>query len=527
MAWVSLFRTEFASLGTHIIASVGFFNNIHLYQSLDYFSDMAIQQPLLHLWSLGIEEQFYMVWPLLIGLLVRHPRWQSGILAGIVMLSLTINIIDIQFHPEATFYLLPSRLWQLAAGGILAHVGYGQQASPLSTTQANLLAYGAIAIIAVCVGLYHHALNYPGWYALLPTLAAVGLIAAGSHTWVNRTVLSHPVAVWVGLISYPLYLWHWPVLSFATFLAEFWLTPTVKIGLLLVSMALAAATYYLVERPIRFGRFKHLSAWVILTVFVGIGAVGWLMQSRTITVLAKPDIQNARERYQSVCGGWLGNTALPLAGTCYAYQPDIPAIRRHIVIGDSHARAYTAGLVEADPQAAVFGYASDGCMPIRNFERFDNTSSQAYGCSNPLLLESALQIVQQAVHTTDLPTTIYVVGRYSLINGQGINPNEHMQVRYQEPGGAHTLATADVDALFATGLAQTLDALITLPRTQVVFVDQAPEFPFTPLNCVRIGLFVDTSAQCVVDQTPHPSAFCTLPPSCRYRARDTPHCRTL
>jgi peptidoglycan/LPS O-acetylase OafA/YrhL len=501
IAWISLYLSEFRDLGSNVIASVGFFNNIHLYySSLNYFADFAVRQPLLHLWSLGIEEQFYIFWPLLISMLVRHPRWQAMILASIVMMSFTINIIDIQFHPEATFYLLPSRLWQLACGGILAHVIYGQNTNTLPRSLANILAITGLAIIAVCVGIYNEKLNYPGWYALFPTMAAVLLIAAGSHAWSNRTILAHPIIVWVGLISYPLYLWHWPLLSFATFLAEFWLTPIIKVGILVLSIILAAGTYYFIEQPIRFGRYKNLSAWNILAVFVSIGGLGWLMQSKLVPVLAKIDPQNITQLMPDhKCDRLFRNAELPLQSYCYVDRPpETPITHTNIVIGDSHAGRIVIGLVTTDPHSAIYGYITNGCMPISNFIRFKNNSTQSI--CNAQEFANGLQVVRQTILASETPTTIYLVGRYSLINGHGINTSNRNSTRYQAPNVTHIPTEAEVDAHFQAGLAQTLDTLTTLPHTRVVFVDQVPEMSFTPLNCMRASQLFNISGHCVISQ---------------------------
>gem|GEM_PF-124277 len=503
LAWLSLFPKEFVEIGTHIIASVGFFNNIYLYTSLDYFSDIAIQKPLLHLWSLGIEEQFYIVWPFIIAMLVRQPQWRAGVFTGLVMASFVINIIGIQFQPEATFYLLPSRLWQLAIGGILAHLSTPTDQSLIPARLATGVTVGAGGAVLTSIVLYHHQLAYPGWYALIPTLATVVLIAAGPHAWLNRTLLAHPILVWVGLISYPLYLWHWPLLAFATYMAELWLTPLVKIGIIGISVLCATATYIYVERPLRFGRYRQFPVWGILAIFGGIGTLGIAIQTGHVSAFVKPAVVNLRESNQVVCDTWLDSDTqhIPLAGNCYAHIPVDPAPRTHIVIGDSHARAYTAGLIAADPQAAVFGYASDGCLPLRNIERYDNTSPTAYGCGNPLKLESALQITQRAVGASQTPTTIYLAGRYTLINGSGINPNEQTHVRYQLPGAITVLSDQAVDLLFSNALRSTLDAFVSLPNTRVVFIDQAPEFAFTPANCLRNPWVRDMKTHCVVAQS--------------------------
>src|SRR5262249_9510116 len=146
-----------------------------------------------------------------------------------------------------------SRFWELQAGCLLAALTSAPGRRTLPVAAANALSLTGAALLALSVFLLDDKLRYPGWFALAPTAGAFLLIAAGAGPRFNRNVLAQPMAVWVGLISYPLYLWHWPLLSFASISARGIPAFGVRVAAVLASIGLAAATYVLVEKPIRFG----------------------------------------------------------------------------------------------------------------------------------------------------------------------------------------------------------------------------------------------------------------------------------
>ncbi len=278
--------SEFKQLGKHIAAGAAFFSNIAYMQESGYFDVAGETKPLLHLWSLGVEEQFYIFLPPLLWLLWRSKSNLIQIIALLTAVSFLLNVFTTT-DPTTKFYSPQTRVWELLLGTLLAlcqHSETRNQCLSIRFTQAfsntldkhaNLLSL--LGLLAVISGLIfiNPQKDFPGWWALLPTVGAVLLIAIGTRAWVNRALLSHPILVWIGLISYPLYLWHWPLLSMTTIIEG--TRPSVLHRLIAVALAfiLAIATYLLIEKPLRFGRFSRFKTLFLTASMVLIGLLGY------------------------------------------------------------------------------------------------------------------------------------------------------------------------------------------------------------------------------------------------------------
>ena len=228
---------------------------------------------MLHLWSLGIEEQFYLAWPLLLVLAWRRRAPVLWVIAVVLAASFLANVYTVRLDRTAAFYSPFTRLWELLMGAALA----AWPISPRGRWREAAAAAG-LALIAAAVAVLDESRVFPGLWALLPTAGTWLLLAVGPEAWVNRAVLSRPALVWVGLCSYPLYLWHWPLLSFARLVHGS--TPPWPVRLSLVSAAavLAWATYTLVERPIRHGAWRRLMVPALSAAMVVLLAAAVLVQ---------------------------------------------------------------------------------------------------------------------------------------------------------------------------------------------------------------------------------------------------------
>lgn len=256
LGWRQFIPSDFERLGRDIAAGASYLSNIFFWSETGYFDKTAAEKPLLHLWSLAVEEQFYIIFPLT-AFVAWKKRWNLLlVISEIGILSFVSNVAVVSHHPAAAFYLPQARFWELMIGSSLAYAGLFFKAafSILSgrTFRNSSAMLGVLLLLAGIFGL-SPKLHYPGWWALIPTAGATFLIFSGRDAWINRTILSNRVCVFVGLISYPLYLWHWPILSFARMMVDHDLDSGILIALVALAFLLAWLTYEFVEKPIRFG----------------------------------------------------------------------------------------------------------------------------------------------------------------------------------------------------------------------------------------------------------------------------------
>ena len=294
--WFALLADEYKQLGKHIAGGAAFISNFIFWNESGYFDNSAETKPLLHLWTLGIEEQFYIVWPVLLWASWKKKFNLLTITIVIATVSFLLNMKGLHSDAIATFYSPQSRFWELLLGSVLAYVTlykrdllvnqkhkldmwlsaviYANSPNKKGNTLRNIQSLLGAALISIGILIITKEQHFPGTWALLPTLGAVLIISAGSQSWLNRVILSNRVLVWFGLISFPFYLWHWPLLSFARIVESGVPTPEIRLGTVVVSIVLAFVTYKLIEKPIRFGRFGNAKTIVLTVLMVAVGSVG-------------------------------------------------------------------------------------------------------------------------------------------------------------------------------------------------------------------------------------------------------------
>ncbi|MDH5655527.1 MAG: acyltransferase [Spirochaetia bacterium] len=285
--WISLFADEYAQLGKHIAASAASVQNIILWQESGYFDNASDSKPLLHLWSLGIEEQFYILWPFFLWLFSKNNIKKHYLLIFVFFASFLFSIYIIYIDVSEAFYSPLTRCWELASGSFLAyiHLYHFEKINLLKnkviqffSADESLLNHilsflGLILIIIAIFTLSENSL-FPGFWALLPVAGSFILIFAGQNAWINKIILSNRIAVYTGLISYPLYLWHWPLFSFLHILKGQTLSLELRFYLLILSFILASLSYHFVEKYLRstvYGRLKAggLTFFMLILFFAG------------------------------------------------------------------------------------------------------------------------------------------------------------------------------------------------------------------------------------------------------------------
>jgi len=381
IGWFVLLPDEFSNLGKHIAAGGAFVANIVYWQEADYFAKPSELKPLLHLWSLGIEEQFYLIWPPVLYFIWKR-RWIVGAFIWLMIIaSFFTNVWASSSMPVATFYLPVTRFWELLLCSWLAYSQIVQTEHVVATKNNASISFGELEIsfanlkglcglLLLSIGFISISKDvvYPGWWALLPTGGTFLLISASEESWINRNFLSCRVLVAIGLMSYPLYLWHWPLLSFGRIIENEDSRLIIVIAALSLSFLLSWLTTRFVEKPARFSRYPSvkLTAGFALAVAViallGLGGEFGVFSSR----LGTPTVSE-----------------LNIALTDWKFPKDSnfkkesgfrlveqPGATKSVVlfIGDSHIEQYIPRvkyLRALTPHSVVFA-THEGCPPNPN-----------------------------------------------------------------------------------------------------------------------------------------------------------------
>jgi peptidoglycan/LPS O-acetylase OafA/YrhL len=365
LGWLWMLPGPFAQLGSDAFASAAFLANIALLLQSGYFDVESAKKPLLHLWSLGIEEQFYLAWPLLLMLAVRLRLSILGVAAVLGIGSFLLNVALIGSDPVATFYLPFTRAFELLAGAVLACAwSRVDQAVGASNWRAAI----GVVLIVVAAGVLDSQRAFPGWWALLPVIGTALLISAPA-AWVNRVALASPPLVWIGLISYPLYLWHWPLLVFMGAIKFGPLSLPERELILLASALLAWLTYRFVETPFRLRapsprKIYALGAGMALVAIAGgVVVYGQGLDFRLpaeIRAIANVPTQNTRWRFHQCL--------LDLSREMSFADDCVDRGRRPLVMvwGDSTAAALIPGLRKAQDTRnfGIAQFTSSSCVPI-------------------------------------------------------------------------------------------------------------------------------------------------------------------
>jgi peptidoglycan/LPS O-acetylase OafA/YrhL len=404
---------EQRSLARSAMAVAFFASNFFFFTTTGgYFDAPSFSMPLLHTWSLAVEEQYYLIWPLLMLLLLRFFRgtaaestlrvrvlWALGLMS---LISLAVSIGMTPEHPSFSFYLLPARVWEFAIGGIVGLAASAFYARLRSWGEG--LAVLGLALIVYSVVMFNDGTPFPGAAAIVPVGGTAMLIfgmTANEHGIVRRLLASRPL-VFIGLLSYSWYLWHWPLLSFYR---------TYSLGaksLAANSLAIAGAlvlawlTYVWIERPARMyrkGPFRSIRA----TLFTG-GAICLLTLSLSAGLWAWRHYQQSAEAYRWITTARADRpffvevcaqperplvADLPLEECTYGPDKQHPKL---LLWGDSHAHHLLPMLTEAFPNVAVYELTMPRCVPLVGPESEKLTQSKSCNEFNQRALQEILAL---------------------------------------------------------------------------------------------------------------------------------------
>ena len=373
--WYVLLPADYKQLGKHMAAGAAFVSNFAFWNESGYFDSGSKLKPLLHLWSLGIEEQYYIFWPFIVLYAWKRKISLFKVCLVILAISFAINIFTAKNNAVAAFYSPLSRFWELLIGSVLAYTSMQTAKTPKSATADNWTAWAGVALLAIGVYFINPERRFPGFWALFPTLAAYLLIKAGPKAWFNQYVLSNKLLVWIGLISFPLYLWHWPIFVF-TEIRSGELATALKLSLIALSILLSWLTYRFVERPIRFGKLivetKTIPLGLCAVLLATAMAGGYACQRDGFSFRFPKFIQALLNNQPKLDEGWRsGQCILDQGHPSSEFSPScVDKDKRPLLFlwGDSHAAALYPGLKHLqDTGAYSFGVAQRTgavCPPI-------------------------------------------------------------------------------------------------------------------------------------------------------------------
>lgn len=476
-----LFSDELNSLSKHVMGGAGFISNFILWNESGYFDSAVNKKPLLHLWSLAIEEQFYLTWPVTLFLLWKY---RINVFTATLLIAITsfiLNVKGIKSDAIATFYSTHTRIWEIMVGGLLAHLWRDKERfKPLMLNLNNLLnkiifhtqnsentlknfisIVGFVTIIGCMFFLKERF--FPGWKALIPVLGTSLLIAAGPTAFINRLFLSNRFMVWIGLISYPLYLWHWPLISFLYI--YFGETPSLALRTyaVLSSVLLAWFSYRIIEIPFKSPQSQSCNNRSIKTLYLVLiitSAFSYFQYRKTDKYTDDPFLFKPFYAKTNEC-----LKKYDLNNLTFCVGSNLKKESSVLVIGDSHANHLFAGLKTYYKlkKEEVINWGAGTCLPFYNLNA-ENNGTKCVADINATLEKA---IADKNLHTIILSafysmyTTEDVVFK-SLSNPTLLNRNE----------------------IFRLSIKETLDKLIKANKKVVLFYD-VPTLNFDPRDCQR------------------------------------------
>ncbi len=497
LCWLVLFPQPLVEAGKAVIYTVLFIANFRLAGAAGYFDAWNQDHPLLHTWSLAVEEQFYFIWPVLLLLLVTFvPRQRQAlfIFAGLV-LSLVCSQILSEIWPRSAFYHLPSRAWELLAGALLAF-----RFTPEITNKRVALALSLVGLVLIFVPafFYYKEMQFPGLSAVPPVLGAVLLIygESGVRTSVGA-ILSWKPVVFIGLISYSLYLWHWPAIALpqAVFARE--LTTVETLIAVTTALALSIFSYFCIETPFRRRPASKIASsqpispsyrrWPIYPAILGVASAvvlcvggGFFQKQNGAPWRFAAEVQpllpvSNKQAWKKTCSSPV--KILQGVQYCHIGLATDDDIGDFVLWGDSHSENYIHELSKIYRSGTLFIHP--GCQPVLGATYLaTNETVLALHCR-----EMKIAVMNEIARRK--PRTVMIVARWTYFDKTPYGLERRASGRFvadDMPKGSGQMSVREV---FLRQLTRTVTE-ITATGAKVVLLAQAPEIKQNPRNCAAI-----------------------------------------
>ncbi|MBS7327983.1 MAG: acyltransferase [Oxalobacter sp.] len=392
-----LLADEYQQLGKHVAGGAGFVSNIILFREKGYFDNASATKPLLHLWSLGIEEQFYIFWPLILWLTWKFKKnamfWVAFVIATS---SLVMNLYWFKTKPDMDFFMPHTRIWELLCGAMLAwgNLHWKERAGIVKARLGgdrlnHFLSINGFILLVVSI-VFMQEKGFPGWQAILPIVATVLIIMAGKDAILNRWILSNKVLVWFGLISYPMYLWHWPLISMKRVIHGEHPSVGYCISAFVVCTVLAWLTTRFIENPLRFGEHGKAKTVGLFLAMIVLGSVGLAISAKkgipqryldSQTIEKNNFLEKVKKESQLRCNAFFSEWN-SIKGINCRFQHE-PGKNNIAVIGDSHASHLFIGMTQFTGKGeGVAAFPASGTPPFigvqenKKFYRFHQKAWQ-------------------------------------------------------------------------------------------------------------------------------------------------------
>lgn len=502
--WFTLISDEYKQLGKHIAGGAGFVSNFMFWNESGYFDNAVDTKPLLHLWSLGIEEQFYIVWPLLLMFVWKRRLNILTITLVIATLSFALNTHKVAGDAVAAFYAPQMRFWELLAGAVLAHmtlhktllfptfrhrfdawlgrVIYAPAPPPDGSTLRNFQSCVGALFIVISIAVITKDKHFPGWWALLPVLGAVLIISAGAQAKINRVILSNRVMVSIGLVSYPLYLWHWPLLSFARIVNGETPSTSIRVAIVMIAIVFAYLTYWLIERPVRSGNHSNAKTISLAVLMVIVGYLGFNTYERgglpfrafqkQLDIYTQSMVRSNRE---SECFESHDTDYSNKLLSCNLGDKSIPP--KYYAYGDSHSLSLLPAMEKyaRNTNTNILYSGTSACPPLLGIQLIENEiDTRKHDCRR--FNERIFEYVKE-----NHIQSVILIGRWAYYIGGTTRPDE---IAYISMDTSKDISKNFSRESFLYGLKKTIERYKAI-GVHVFFIEDNPQQQLRPIDAIR------------------------------------------